>query len=204
MNFKHLILALGTTLLMAGCNETKQAVTVGADERGGATNIPGYVNNATDGPDFSKYKSYSWASQLQDEQQNTYFLNDLIFKTMLRDAVSNEMASRGYNYMPTGGDLILNFRVFEEPVTLKTMDNMGTGYWGTTESYAYDVNRFGEVQLDKGSIIVQMIDRQKGQEVWQGYASGLTDGNVFNKKKDKVYSAVGAIFQKYEYRGDKL
>ncbi|WP_133074289.1 DUF4136 domain-containing protein, partial [Hymenobacter amundsenii] len=131
-------------------------------------------------------------------------LNDLLFKTMLRDAVSNEMASRGYNYMATGGDLLVNFRVFEQPTELKTMDNLGAGYWGAAESYAYDANRFGEVKLDKGSIIVQMIDRQKGVEVWQGYASGLTDGNVFDKNKDKVYSAVGAIFQKYEYRGDKL
>ncbi|NVO84085.1 DUF4136 domain-containing protein [Hymenobacter terrestris] len=204
MTIKHLFLALGTTLLLAGCNETKQAVTVGADQRGATTTAPpGYAGTDNE-PDFSAYKSYSWASQVRDEQNNAYFLNDLLFKTMLRDAVANEMASRGYQYMPSSGDLVVNFRVFEQPAEIKTMDNMGTGYWGSSESYAYDTNRFGEVKLDKGSIIVQLIDRKKGVEVWQGYASGLTDGNVFDKNKDKVYSAVGAIFDKYQYRGDKL
>lgn len=202
MTTKALFLAFGVTLLTASCNETKQAVTVGADQRGESTSGAGYLNTNAEEPDFSTYKTYSWASQVRDEQNNAYFLNDLIFKTMLRDAVSNEMASRGYTYTPTGGDLVVNFRVFEQPAELKTMDN--SGYWGAGESYPYNSNRFGEVKLDKGSILVQMIDRKKGVGVWQGYASGLTDGNVFDKNKDKVYSAVGAIFEKYEHRGDKL
>ena len=207
MNIKQIALTLSLSLLIFGCSETKQGVTVGSEQRGTETTAgAGYVDatNPSDNPDFSQYKTYSWASQVQDEQSNTYFLNDLVFKTMLRDAVAHEMASRGYTYQQGSGDLVVNFRVFEQPTELKTTENLGQGYWATSEPYAYNSQRQGEVQLDKGSILVQMIDRQKGEEVWQGYASGLTDGDVFNKDKDRVYQAVGAIFDKYNHRADKL
>jgi len=205
MKLHTLLLAFAVTAGMASCSSSAPAVTVGSDQRGGSNQNAGpYINNTagTDSPDFSKYKTYSWASQVRDENNTTYFLNDLLFKSMVRDAVDHEMASRGYSYSATGGDLVLNFRVFDQPTEIRTNDNLGNGYWASNEAYPY--NSREEVKLDKGSILVQMIDRTKGVSVWQGYASGLTDGDVFNKDKDKVYTAVGQIFNKYQYRGDKL
>ena len=180
-------------------------VTVGSDQRGGPdVNVGTGVTTVTptDAPDFSKYKTYSWASQVTNPQQSVYFLNDMLFKVMVRDAVEHEMVSRGYKYQPTGGDLVVNFRAFDEPVEITSNDNLGNAYWASNEPYAY--NAQNKVSLDKGSIIVQMIDREKGINVWQGYASGLTDGNLFNKNKDKVYVAVGQIFEKYNHRADDL
>lgn len=115
---------------------------------------------------------------------------------MVRDAVEHEMASRGYTYQPAGGDLVVNFRSFDQPTEITSTSSLGEGYWGTGESYPF--NDQHKVKLDRGSILVQLIDRKKGEEVWQGYASGLTDGNVFNKNKDKVYVAVGQIFNQEE------
>ncbi|MBU6123363.1 DUF4136 domain-containing protein [Hymenobacter siberiensis] len=192
--------------LAAGCAQHSGSdVVVGSDQRGGTNSNAGagmYGSNANNGPDFSKYKTYSWASQVTNPQNSTYFLNDLLFKGMVRDAVEHEMAAKGYTYQPTGADLVVNFRSFDEPVEIMSNDNLGTGYWASTEPYAYDSQQ--KVKLDKGSILVQMIDRAKGTAVWQGYASGLTDGNVFDKNKDKVYVAVGQIFKEYNHRGDKL
>lgn len=153
------------------------------------------------GPDFSKYKTYSWASQITNPQNDLYFLNDLIVKDMMRDAVEREMAAKGYTYQPTGGDLVVNFRSFDQPTEIMSNDNLGAGYWASEEPYAYDSQQ--KVKLDKGSILVQMIDRKKGVEVWQGYASGLTNGDAFDESHDKVYVAVGQIFKEY-HRGDKL
>lgn len=201
----HPILLLSFLALLAtGCTQ-KPGVTVGSDQRGGPdTNLGAstYSTSSTDGPDFSKYKTYSWATQISDPQNSVYFLNDMLFKTMIRDAVEHEMVSRGYTYRPTGGDLVVNFRTFDEPVEIASNDNLGNNYWASTEPYRYDEKR--KVSLDKGSILVQMVDREKGTSVWQGYASGLTDGNLFNKNKDKVYVAVGQIFEQYNHRADKL
>lgn len=199
-----ILLLLLFALFTTGCAQ-QPAVTVGADQRGGTdTNIAGGINTttSTNRPDFSKYKTYSWASQITNPQQSVYFLNDMLFKVMVRDAVEHEMVSRGYKYQPTGGDLVVNFRAFDEPVEIASNDNLGNAYWASNEPYAY--NTQDKVSLDKGSILVQMIDREKGTNVWQGYASGLTDGNLFNKNKDKVYVAVGQIFDKYNHRADNL
>ncbi|MFC6223126.1 DUF4136 domain-containing protein [Hymenobacter artigasi] len=197
------LLLASLTLAATGC-ANESGVTVGSDQRGtnpAATNA-GYISTATDQPDFSKYKSYSWSSQITDPQNSVFFLNDLIFKGQIRDAVEHEMAAKGYTYQPDNGDLVVNFRTFDQPVELASNDNLGAGYWSDNERYAY--NNRNKVKLDRGSILVQMADRQKGVQVWQGYASGLTDGNVFDKNKDKVYVAIGQIFQTYDHRADKL
>ncbi len=189
-------------LVAAGCAQQphEPTVTVGSDQRGGSGSDLG--TGLDNGPDFSKYKTYSWASQITNPQNGVYFLNDLVFKGMIRDAVDHEMAAKGYTYQPTSGDLVINFRSFDKPVEITSSDNLGPGYWDSNESYAY--NSQNKVKLDRGSILVQMIDRKKGVEVWQGYASGLTNGDAFDKSKDKVYVAVGQIFKGYDHRGDKL
>ncbi|GAB2468360.1 hypothetical protein GCM10011375_30320 [Hymenobacter qilianensis] len=195
---------LAFALFATGCAQ-QSAVTVGSDQRGDTNATARAVVNTSasaDAPDFDEYKTYSWASQITDPQNSVYFLNDLLFKVMVRDAVEHEMVSRGYTYQPTGGDLVVNFRTFDEPVEITSNSNLGNTYWATTEPYAY--NAQNKVTLDKGSILVQMVDREKGVQVWQGYASGLTDGNLFNKNKDKVYVAVGQIFNEYNHRAPSL
>ncbi|UOR06497.1 DUF4136 domain-containing protein [Hymenobacter aerilatus] len=207
MKIASLFLACGLAAGMAGCSSSEPAVVVGSDQRGDANQAVNPYGSVQTTPspndvDFTKYKTYSWASQVRNENNTTYFLNDLVFKAMVRDAVDHEMVSRGYTYSPDGGDLLLNFRVFDQPTEIRSNENLGNGYWGTSESYAY--NPRNQVKLDQGSILVQMIDRRESVEVWQGYASGLTNGNAFDKDKNKVYAAVGQIFNKYQYRGDKL
>lgn len=204
MKTSHPILLLTFfAMVAAGCAQ-HPGVVVGSDQRGSANSNAGagVYASTTNGPDFSKYKTYSWASQVTNLQNGVYFLNDLVFKGMVRDAVEHEMAAKGYTYQPTGGDLVVNFRSFDQPTEITSNENLGTGYWATDEPYAYDTQR--KVKLDKGSILVQMIDRKKGVEVWQGYASGLTNGDAFDKSHDKVYVAVGQIFKEYNHRADKL
>ncbi|RYY07195.1 MAG: DUF4136 domain-containing protein, partial [Cytophagaceae bacterium] len=183
--------------LATGCAQHSGAgVVVGSDQRGGNNANAGagiYASTTTDGPDFTKYKTYSWASQVTNLQNGVYFLNDLVFKGMVRDAVAHELAAKGYTYQPASGDLVVNFRSFDQPTEIMSNDNLGAGYWASEEPYAYDSQR--KVKLDKGSILVQMIDRKQGVEVWQGYASGLTNGDAFDKSHDKVYVAVGQIFK---------
>jgi hypothetical protein len=145
-----------------------------------------------------KYDTYAWASHVQDETNSSFFLNDLIFKNMVKSAVAYELDAKGYNLVEgDNADLIVNFRVFEEPVEITGMTGLGTDFWGPTELYEYDDRQ--TYQLQEGSIIVQLADRNTGKVVWQGYASGLTDGNVFDKDKDKVATAVSKIFERYPF-----
>ncbi len=151
--------------------------------------------------DFSKYKTFAYASQVDNKlDEGYYFLNDLVLKDQIRKAVSYELESRGYKKMSGAADLLINFRVFDKPTKIEGYTGYGTTYFGTNEvREPEDVQTF---ELQPGSLIVNIVDTKTGQMVWRGFASGLMDGNVFNKKEDMVKRAVHLIFEEYDFKAE--
>lgn len=165
---------------------------------GNAQNITVNSDRSLDA-DFSKYKTFYWASQVDSWlDEGLYFLNDLTMKAIVRDAVKSELMGLGYEMQSGEPDLIVNFRVFEEPVTLKGYEGYGTSYWGN--------ERFREIsdttsyEVEAGTLIVSMADRESGSVVWQGFASGLIRDNAFVKDEGKIREAVNLIFEEYNER----
>lgn len=185
MKLKFVILSLFVSVqaLMA------QSVQVNSDKR---------LNT-----DLSKYKTYTWASQVDSKMdQGMYFLNDIILKERIRNAVGYEMEGRGYRKVTQSPDLIVNFRVFDQPTTIKGYSGYGTGYWGAQEMrQSEDTTSF---KLESGSLIVNVVDPKTGETVWRGFASGLMNGNVFNKEEGKIKQAVNLIYENYPVRADNL
>lgn len=180
---------IAAALLLTASLTQAQNVTVDADKK---------LNT-----DFSKYKTYAWASQVDNQlDEGFYFLNDLALKKRIRDAVGFAMAGRGYKLTRQSPDLLVNFRVFDKPVSIKGFTGYGTTYFGANEvREPEDVTTF-EVQA--GSLIVNMIDMKTGQVIWRGLASGLTNSNGFDRSDNKIKQAVNLIFEKYNARADKL
>ena len=149
--------------------------------------------------DFEKFKSFGFSSQVDSElDEGLYFLNDLVMKSMIRDAVEAELLGLGYKQSSGEPDLIVNFRVFDEPVTLKGYEGYGTGYWGT-EKYR-QISDTTSYDVEAGTLLVSMADRESGQVVWQGFASGLIENNTFVKDEGKIHEAVNLIFEEYDQR----
>src|SRR5688572_16740688 len=71
--------------------------------------------------DFRNYKTFYWSSQADAwlDEGGIYFLNDLGMKAVVRDAVKGELMGLGYQLQSHEPDLIVNFRVFDRPVSLK-------------------------------------------------------------------------------------
>ena len=152
--------------------------------------------------DFSKYKTYTWASQVDNKlDPGFYFLNDLELKERIRTAVSSEMDGRGYTFTRNSPDLIVNFRVFDKPAKIEGYTGYGTTYFGNEVREPEDQKTF---DVQAGSIVVNLIDTKTGQSVWRGLASGLTSENGFDRDHNKIKEAMNLIFGKYEYRADKL
>lgn len=152
--------------------------------------------------DFSKYKTYTWASQVDNKlDPGFYFLNDLELKDRIRQAVAFEMDGRGYKFQRDSPDLIVNFRVFDKPAKIEGYDGYGTTYFGNELREPEDMKT---IDAKAGSIIVNLIDRKTGQSVWRGLASGLTNENGFDRDHNKIKEAMNLIFEKYEYRADNL
>ncbi len=159
------------------------------------------VGNANASP--ADANTYGFASQVDNKlDEGLFFFNDLILKAEIRDAVKHEMDSRGYTFTASQPDLVVNFRVFDKPAEIQSVDQLGSNYWATGEINGYTNPQ--TVRLEEGSVMVHLVDRKTGKLVWQGYASGLMDGNVFTKEGNRIDEAVSMVFDKFNYRADNL
>lgn len=153
---------------------------------------------AADG-DLSRMKTFAWASQVNSAlDAGNYFLNDIVLKADFRDAVNVELDERGYRYDPESADIIINFRVFDEPVVLNTYESYGAAFWGDVE-FKKPIDSV-DTEFHAGTLIISMVDRVEGKLLWQGFASGLIENNKFVKEEEKVREAVKLIFERYNYR----
>ena len=151
-----------------------------------------------DDVDYSKYKTFNWASHVSNDlDAGIYFLNDLILKAQVREAVKGELMGLGYDEVEENPDLLVNFRLFDQPVTLKGKEGYGENYWGTA-----DYNLPGETTYDveSGTLLLSLADRESGKVIWQGFASGLIDNNQFIKDEGKIREAVNLIFEDFNKR----
>jgi hypothetical protein len=188
MIMKYLnVLVVLVALFLAACS--KKAYTVDA------------VGNTNVTP--AKANTYGFASQVDNKlDEGFFFLNDLILKAEIRDAVKHEMDSRGYTHTASQPDLIVNFRVFDKPAEIQSVDQLGSNYWAAGEINGYTNPQ--TVRLKEGSLMMHLVDRKTGKLVWQGYASGLMDGNVFTKEGNKIDEAVSMVFDQFKFRADNL
>lgn len=149
--------------------------------------------------DFSKYKTFYWTSQVDNKLDEGYnFLNDLILKAQVREAVKAELMGLGYKLNPETPDVLVNFRVFDKPVRIRGMEGYGTSYWGT-EQYR-SISDTTSYEVEAGTLLVSLVDRKAGAIVWQGFASGLIDNNQFIKDEGKIREAVNMIVDEYGIR----
>ncbi len=186
MKYLNVVVVLAA-LFLAACS--KKAYTVDA------------VGNANANP--ANANTYGFSSQVDNElDEGLFFFNDLILKAKVRDAVKHELDSRGYTLAASQPDLIVNFRVFDKATEIRSVDQLGDNYWAAGEINGYTNPE--TVRLEPGSIMVHLVDRKTGKLVWQGYASGLMDGNVFTKEGNKIDEAISLVFDKFNYRADNL
>ena len=148
------------------------------------------------GTDFERYETYSWTENVVNADAGAY-LNNRVLKSTIQDAIEYELEARGYENKDNNADMLINFRVFEEP----------TEFQGYVDS-DLDEGEFIEAedaktyQLEAGTLLIQLMDKEEGTVVWQGFASGIMDGEVFDKSPERIKEAVHEIFDKYEYSAD--
>jgi hypothetical protein len=150
--------------------------------------------------DFSKFKTYYYASQVDDKLDEGYFfLNDVILKSNVRDAVDAELQGRGYKKNAASPDLIVNFRLFESQTKIKGYQDYGKNFWNMDIRQPEDTTTY---VVKPGTLFISLVDRKNSNIVWQGFVSGLIDNKQFIKDESKIKEAVNRIFNKYGYRAD--
>ncbi len=166
------------------------------------------MNCATTGPimtdydrdaDFSRYRTFFWSDEFQvqngnDDREEPLFYNSLV-KKRLKNAIRQEMEGRGYTLTGENPDLLVNAQVVvEERGTSRNYQPFYRGFYYPGAYAAAPVNTGKE-----GDIVIELIDKDQRQLVWQGYAQGVLDTQT-KKREEEIKNAVILIFAEYGSR----
>ncbi len=114
----------------------------------------------------TNFKDYSTYTFLECERDT----NNLC--TEIYEAIRRQMQARGYKLTADKPTLLVNYGIFYDNLRYQGYMQPVIKNWVDTEneSFRYEPIKYA---LDKGTLIVSLIDAKSDQVVWRGYASGI-------------------------------
>ncbi len=152
--------------------------------------------------DFSNYTTFYWADEFQQEHSETegnepLFYNTLI-KKRLKEAVQREMEGRGYTLSSENPDLLVNSQVMVEN-RISGSQNYNPGFYGGLWWMGGSSFNSNIDQAKEGDLVIDLIDREKKQLIWQGYAPSVLEVEMKNRE-ETLKNAVTLVFSEYGRR----
>jgi hypothetical protein len=150
--------------------------------------------------DFGKYRTFGFVSQ---SGADTAEFRTLAMQTM-QAAAAREMESRGYARSDSP-DLVINFKgKLEEKTDIEStpapMYGPGWGYRGWYGApYGYGGTEVSTRRYNVGTLVMDVIDREKRQAVFQGGIEGVVTKEMMENKQAAIEQAVAHIFSKYPF-----
>jgi hypothetical protein len=147
--------------------------------------------------DFTRYKTYSWMKL--GAAQYPFVQMDVV------GAIDNQLAAKGLKKVDSGGDLLVN--------GIGSMtDSMNVSY--VVDIYAMPAldlpitwvngapvaSNSTAVDVDKGTLVVDLVDRQAKQLKWRGTAKANLDRQEQEKSLEIIEKAVVKMFKEYPVR----
>lgn len=142
--------------------------------------------------DFSKFKTFYWSEEIDNNKEGHPILNNTLVTKRIKTAIISEMEGRGYVLSPENPDLLVNFHiVVEEKTEYRSVPSMGYRYWWRDDVRPHKYN--------EGTLIIDLVDHDEKQLVWQGYSSGILRDKA-QAVESKIRESISLIFQQYRYR----
>ena len=152
--------------------------------------------------DFGKYKTYGFVSQA-----GTGSGFQSIGSQMMQTAAAREMEARGYT-KSENPDLVINFKGrLEEKTDIESTPapyygpgwgygGMRGGYYG---GYGYGGSQVTTHRYHVGTLVMDIVDREKRQAVFQGGVEGVVSKKMMENREASINNAVTGIFTKYPF-----
>jgi len=145
--------------------------------------------NTTYEPDahFSQFKTYAWMPKSTDDSVQETIVAATVGR-LIMDDVEKELDTLGYEKKADGlPDFYLAYRAYvQEKVVPKVTPYMcGERVCGQDISYE---------NVKHGTLILDIIQADSKQVVWQGTAVGMTDPS---KREELIMEAVQQLFKKF-------
>lgn len=134
---------------------------------------------------FKDYTSYTFLECERDT-------NNLC--TEIYEAIRRQMQARGYKLTAEKPTLLVNYGIFYDNLRYQGYMQPVIKNWVDTENdgFRYEPIKYA---LDKGTLIVSLIDATSDQVVWRGYASGIFKGT--DNPNNYYRNVVRRIFDQY-------
>ena len=154
--------------------------------------------------DFGKYRTYNFVAATGTGSTDAKSLAQQI----LQSAASREMESRGYT-KADNADLLINFKgKLEEKTDIEStpapMYGAGWGYRGwygaPYGAYGYGGTEVSTRRYNVGTLVMDIVDREKKQVVFQGGAEQEVTKKMLQDRETLLNGAVASIFAKYPFR----
>jgi hypothetical protein len=151
--------------------------------------------------DFGKYRTYGFVAQAGTDSGDFRSLAT----QMLQNAASREMESRGYT-RSENPDVVINFKgQLEEKVDVESTPApyYGPG-WGYRGWYGAPYGGYGGSEVttrryNVGTLVVDVVDREKRQVVFQGAISDVVTKEMQQNREASINAAVAHVFSKYPF-----
>ena len=150
--------------------------------------------------DFSEYRTFYWSDDFQNQNSEgsanePLFYNTLV-KKRLKQAIQRELEGKGYTISAEDPDLLVSSQVVvEERSTGGTNYPYSPFYFG----YYGGFSNVATSSQKEGDVVINLIDRNQRQLVWQGYASGVLEMDTEDRQQE-INDAVTMILSNYNHR----
>lgn len=149
--------------------------------------------------DFSAYRTFGFFDPLGTDAAGYQSLVTQALKSSAR----REMESRGYAYVESNPDLLVNFNarlaektdVDQMPVTAPMYMGYRRGLYGGWAGYQTTVDQYIE-----GTLNIDIVDAGKRQLVWEGTSTGRITSKQRANREAAIDAAVSEIFASYPFR----
>lgn len=144
---------------------------------------------------FKKYNSYTFVDNMPFDDKDSSMNNPVI-----AEAIKHQMDVHGYRQTRKKPNLLVSYKIFYDDLKFQGFMQPEIENWMQTEDneVGYDPVKYN---LNKGTLIIQLLEARTHQTIWQGYASGVfSDKNIESDRYMK--RAVRSIFDKYKMFAD--
>jgi hypothetical protein len=138
--------------------------------------------------DFARYHTYSWIKvQAQDP----------LWNDRIQRAVDNELTSKGWQRVPSGGDAALTaYGSTKTEQTLQTWYDGFGGGWGWRGLGGVGMATTTTENTPVGTLMVDIFDASTKQLIWRGSSIATLSGNP-EKNVKKLDKDVADMFKKF-------
>ena len=139
---------------------------------------------------FAQYHTYSWGH---------VHATDPLFEPRIREAVDRDLQAKGWQQVPTGGDVTVTAVLVKKNKAEYTTfyDGLGAGWrwhgWGTGMATTTVEN------IPVGTLVVDIYDSNSQNLVWRGLAHDQLSDKP-DKDTKKLDKAVDKLFEKFPPR----